>query len=111
MDQRIDIIKNWLGTGSINIFGMPYSGKDTLGIRLAEALGGKFLSSGLILRAAEEQDKSLRNEMAAGELADTDKFRGLVLPYFFKPLIRASNASFSSKSFSFFTVPEVSTRK
>ena len=84
MDQRIDIIKNWLGTGSINIFGMPYSGKDTLGIRLAEALGGKFLSSGLILRAAEEQDKSLRNEMAAGELADTDKFRGLVLPYFFK---------------------------
>ena len=85
MDQKIEFIKNWLGTGSINIFGMPYSGKDTLGIRLAEALGAKFLSSGLILRAAEEQDRELRNELASGVLVDTDKFRGLVLPYLFKP--------------------------
>jgi len=45
MEEKIVAIKKWLGTGSINIFGLPMSGKDTMGIRLAEALGGKFLSS------------------------------------------------------------------
>lgn len=81
MDQRIEVIKQWLGTGSINIFGLPFSGKDTIGIRLAELLGAKFLSSGLILRAAENEDKELLHEMSAGNLAPTDKFKGIVLPY------------------------------
>ena len=91
--------------GSINIFGMPYSGKDTLGIRLAEALGTKFLSSGLILRAAEEQDRDLRNEMSSGELADTNKFRGIVLPYFYKqelqqfPLVLSSVGRWTGEEF------------
>lgn len=81
MDERIEIIKKWLGTGSINIFGMPFSGKDTVGIRLAETLGAKFLSSGLILRAAEKEDKEIETEMATGQLVNTDKFRSIVLPY------------------------------
>ena len=81
MDERIEIIKKWLGTGSINIFGMPFSGKDTVGIRLAEVLNAKFLSSGLILRAAEKEDKELETEMAIGQLVNTDKFRSIVLPY------------------------------
>ena len=51
MEEKIETIKEWLGTGSINIFGLPMSGKDTQGIKLAETLGAKFLSSGLIIRA------------------------------------------------------------
>ena len=47
--QKILTIKQWLGTGSINIFGLPMSGKDTVGVKLAEFLGGKFLSSGLTI--------------------------------------------------------------
>ncbi len=96
MDERIEIIKKWLGTGSINIFGMPFSGKDTIGIHLAEVLGAKFLSSGLILRAAENDDKEIKNEMATGQLVNTDKFRSIVLPYLEKselsefPLILSS---------------------
>ena len=54
MDEKIEIIKKWLGTGSINVFGMPFSGKDTVGVHLAEVLGAKFLSSGIIIRAVEE---------------------------------------------------------
>ena len=54
MDDKIETIKAWLGTGSINIFGLPMSGKDTQGIKLAETLGAKFLSSGMIIRAMEE---------------------------------------------------------
>ncbi len=96
MDERIEIIKKWLGTGSINIFGMPFSGKDTIGIHLAEVLGAKFLSSGLILRAAEKEDKEIETEMATGQLVNTDKFRSIVLPYLEKselsefPLILSS---------------------
>ena len=74
-----------LGTGSIDIFGLPLSGKDTVGLRLAEAIGGKMLSSGLILRAAEKEDKDLFSEMSAGKLAATDKFREIVLPYLKRP--------------------------
>ena len=81
MDERILTIKQWLGTGSINIFGLPLSGKDTIGVRLAELLGAKFLSSGLILRAAEAEDNDLLREMSAGNLAPTDKFESIVLPY------------------------------
>lgn len=82
MEEKIEKIKEWLGTGSINIFGLPYSGKDTVGLRLAELLGAKFLSSGLILRASEKDDKELAKELAAGNLAPTDTFRRIIMPYF-----------------------------
>ena len=80
MEEKIQLIKEWLGTGSINIFGLPMSGKDTQGIRLAEALGAKFLSSGLIIRAMEEKEKV--NLTDKGQLAPTDLFYKWVLPYF-----------------------------
>lgn len=82
MEEKIEKIKEWLGTGSINIFGLPYSGKDTVGLRLAELLDAKFLSSGLILRASEKDDKELAKELAAGNLAPTDTFRRIIMPYF-----------------------------
>lgn len=79
MDEKISTIKTWLGTGSINIFGLPMSGKDTQGIRLAEELGAKFISSGMILRAHEKEIKKSLTE--AGELAPSDVFFEVVLPY------------------------------
>lgn len=81
MDEKISFIKEWLGTGSINIFGLPFSGKDTVGVRLAEMLNARFLSSGMILRAATEVDMELRHDMAGGLLAPTDKFKEIILPY------------------------------
>lgn len=82
MEQNIETIKNWLGTGSINIFGLPYSGKDTVGIRLAETIGGRFLSSGLIIREAQKTDRSIQKNVDAGLLAPSNQFYDLVLPYF-----------------------------
>lgn len=82
MEEKVAKIKEWLSTGSINVFGLPYSGKDTVGLRLAELIGAKFLSSGLILRAAEKEDKELAKELAAGNLAPTDTFRRIIMPYF-----------------------------
>ena len=80
MNEKIETIKTWLGTGSINIFGLPMSGKDTQGIRLAEALGAKFLSSGLIIRAMEKETNEHYSEK--GALIPTNVFYEWVLPYF-----------------------------
>ena len=79
-ESQIDTIKQWLGTGSINIFGFPMSGKDTQGIKLAEALGAKFLSSGMIIRAMEEETR--QNLTGEGNLIPTNLFYEWVLPYF-----------------------------
>ena len=80
MDDKIAKIKEWLGTGSINIFGLPMSGKDTQGIRLAEALDAKFLSSGMIIRAMEKETK--QDLTSKGALIPTNTFYEWVLPYF-----------------------------
>ena len=96
MGEEIEKIKQWLGSGSINVFGLPYSGKDTVGLRLAELLGAKFLSSGLILRAAAEEDKDLAKELAAGNLASTDTFRKIIMPYFGREELAGSPLVLSS---------------
>lgn len=87
MDEKLNVIKKWLGTGSINIFGFPMSGKDTQGVKLAEAIGGKLLSSGIIIRANEaEAHKKLT---ATGNLIPTDIFYEWVLPYFSREDLRS----------------------
>ena len=80
MNDKIETIKKWLGTGSINIFGLPMSGKDTQGIKLAETLNAKFLSSGMIIRAMEDETKKHYSEH--GALIPTNVFYEWVLPYF-----------------------------
>lgn len=73
-------IRNWLGTGSINIFGRPFAGKDTQGRIIAEALGGVLLGGGDILRNSEippHVDAALKK----GHLAPTDDYVNIVLPY------------------------------
>lgn len=94
MEDKISKIKQWLGTGSINIFGLPMSGKDTQGIKLAEILNAKFLSSGIIIRAMEKETKM--NYSNSGALIPTNLFYEWVLPYlerkdlFESPLILSS---------------------
>lgn len=80
MEDKLEIIKQWLGTGSINLFGLPMSGKDTQGIKLAEALNAKFLSSGMIIRAMEKETK--QDLTKNGALIPTNIFYEWVLPYF-----------------------------
>lgn len=100
-EEKTDAIKTWLGTGSINIFGLPMSGKDTQGVKLAEALNAKFLSSGIIIRAMEkQQNKTYSNQ---GALIPTNVFYEWVLPFFerrdlFKyPLILSSIGRWSGE--------------
>lgn len=80
MEQQLKDIKAWLGAGSVNIFGLPMSGKDTVGVRLAENLGAKFLSSGMIVRAMEKE-KGI-NLSGQGSLIPSNTFYEWILPYF-----------------------------
>ena len=101
MEEKIATIKEWLGTGSINFFGLPMSGKDTQGIRLAKAIGAKFLSSGIIIRAKEAEVRKGYSDH--GELIPTDVFYEWVLPYFSRsdiakfPLILSSVGRWSGE--------------
>lgn len=101
MEAQFEKIKSWLGTGSINIFGLPMSGKDTVGLRLAEALGAKFLSSGIIVRALEEASK--QDFSGQGNLIPQNVFFEWVLPYFEKeelkkfPLVLSSIGRWSGE--------------
>ncbi|MDR2336742.1 MAG: nucleoside monophosphate kinase [Candidatus Nomurabacteria bacterium] len=80
-NEQLTTIKTWLGTGSINLFGLPFAGKDTVGIQLAQIFGGKFLSSGMILREHERENKEIR-VLDRGFLVPSNDFREIVLPYF-----------------------------
>lgn len=80
MEEKIIEIKEWLGTGSINVFGLPMAGKDTQGVRLAEVLGARFLSSGLIIRAKEQETRKGYSDN--GQLIPQNVFYEWVLPYF-----------------------------
>lgn len=83
MEEQLQQIKTWLGTGSINIFGPPMSGKDTVGVNLAEKLGAKFLGSGIIIRAMEKATN--QDFTGEGKLMPSNVFYEWVLPYFEKP--------------------------
>ncbi len=94
MEEQLQRIKKWLGTGSINVFGLPMSGKDTVGVRLAEELGGKFLSSGMIARAMEQSTN--QNLTGGGKLIPSNIFYEWVLPYFEKPELSSFSLVLSS---------------
>lgn len=82
--ENITTIKTWLGAGSINIFGLPFSGKDTQCEALAALLDGVTFGSGAIFR--EQKDNvELQQIMATGALIPSDMFFNIMLPYFSKP--------------------------
>lgn len=92
--DKLARIKSWLGTGSLNVFGLPMSGKDTVGERLAKDLGAKFLSSGIIIRAFEAEQN--RNMTGSGQLIPTNIFYDIILPYFSREEMKNDSLILSS---------------
>lgn len=93
--QKIAVIREWLGTGSINIFGRPFAGKDTHGRELVELFHGVLLGGGDILRNSVIPEH-VKEHMRAGKLIPTEDYIDIVLPYLSrdefseKPLILSS---------------------
>ena len=82
MDTKIQTIKQWLETGSINIFGLPFAGKDTQGKIFAELFDGILISGGDILRKSDNQE--LQTIMAEGKIIPSKLWEQVVVPYFKK---------------------------
>jgi len=80
MSKQIEIISDWLGAGSVNIFGRPFSGKDTQGRILADLFGGTLIGGGDILRSHHDP-KKIEQILAAGGIIPSDFYLGMVLPY------------------------------
>lgn len=93
--DHLEIIKRWLGAGAINIFGLPFAGKDTHGRELALLLDASLLGSGDILRKSDlPPDVKAINE--SGVLPPSDIFLKFFTPHLSreefagKPLILSS---------------------
>ncbi len=84
-DSRVQSILGWLGSGSINIFGWPFSGKDTQGRRLAQLFNAPLIGGGDILRNRENVPEHVRKAIDVGLLAPTDEFMQIVVPYLNNP--------------------------
>jgi adenylate kinase len=87
IELQIDNIKKWLGSGSINIFGSPFSGKDTQGRKLTEVLNAKLIGGGEILRSSITPEH-IQEHLSTGELTPTEDYLKIVLPYLEKPEYR-----------------------
>jgi len=81
---KIDTIKTWLGSGSINIFGKPFSGKDYQGRKLVEIFGGSLIGGGEILRSINISDAS-KDSLNTGKLIPSQDYFNIVLPYLKQP--------------------------
>ena len=80
MSDEIKTISDWLGTGSINIFGSPFAGKDTQGKKLADLLGGVLIGGGDILRSHDEP-LEIKKVLDSGGIIPSDFYLKMVLPY------------------------------
>ncbi len=89
-----DELAVWLGSGSINIFGRPFSGKDTQAKALAEIFKAPIIGGGEIIRSY--MHRHMRNQVASGKLAPQKEYLSLVLPYLKLPKYNNKPLIFSS---------------
>ncbi len=80
MNAQIKSISDWLGLGSINLFGRPFSGKDTQGKLLAEMLDGVMISGGELLRSHNAPAK-IEAVLNSGGIVPSDFYLDLIVPY------------------------------
>lgn len=92
--NKITLIKQWLGSGSLNVFGMPFAGKDTHCRELATFFDAKIIGGGDVMR--EQESAHIRAHVDQGSLAPTDEYMRIMAPYFSrkefagKPIILSS---------------------
>ncbi len=84
MSEQIKIISGWLQAGSINIFGRPFSGKDTQGQILADLFQAPLIGGGDILRSHHDPAK-IEQILASGGIVPSDFYLNMVLPYLSRP--------------------------
>ncbi len=95
-EQQWQTITHWLGAGSINIFGLPFAGKDTQGAILAQQLNAPVIGGGDIMRSDAAVSAAGREAVNSGGMAPQEEFLQIVTPYLSqerlagKPLVLSS---------------------
>lgn len=84
MEEKTTDVKQWLKTGSINIFGAPFAGKDTQGNILAKLFNGVLIGGGDILRSHHDPAR-IEKILASGGIIPTDFYMSMILPYLSQP--------------------------
>lgn len=79
-EAKIRTIKTWLESGSINLFGRPFSGKDTQAEILSKILEAPIIGGGDIIR--NSQNQAVKDIVGKGSLAPSQDYLDMVLPYF-----------------------------
>ena len=87
MKTQLQTISDWLGSGSINIFGRPFSGKDTQSILLADKLSGVMVSGGELLRSHHDLAK-IEAVLNSGDIVPSDFYLNLIVPYLSQESLR-----------------------
>lgn len=101
-DKAIATIAEWLDTGSINFFGLPFAGKDTHGRELAGFFNAPLLGGGDILRNSVIPPH-VKEALDNGRLAPIDEYIQIVTPYLKKsefqgkPLVLSSVGRWSGE--------------
>jgi len=95
MNKQTQKINHWLGSGSINIFGLPFSGKDTQASIIAKIFNSVMISSGDILRH-DHGNKKIQEIMASGGIIPSSLFEEIVLPFLSRGELRNRSLVLSS---------------
>ena len=95
MNQQINLLKQKLGTGSINIFGRPFAGKDTQGEKLTKLFDAKMLGGGDIIRNSVIPPE-IKKIQDSGALVPSENYVDIVLPYLSKPEFKSHPLILSS---------------
>lgn len=83
-EKNRELVRDWLGSGSINVFGRPFAGKDSQCARLGGWLDAPVVGGGDIIRTREEA-RHLRESHDRGELAPTNEFVKVTTAYLGSP--------------------------
>lgn len=81
LDERRRAVVAWLGEGTINVFGRPFSGKDTQCRRLGRWLDAPVLGGGDILRKRDDLPPHIAEYLKRGELIPVSDYLKIVTPY------------------------------
>lgn len=79
-DEQTKRLVQWLGTGSINIFGRPFSGKDTQSKNLSNIFKAPIIGGGDIIRNSVN-DAQMQEIIDKGNLAPQQDYLKLIVPY------------------------------
>ncbi len=79
-ETDLQTIADWLDSGSLNLFGRPFAGKDTQGKLLADLFDGELLGGGEILRGSIIP-AHVKEIMHAGKLVPINDFIEIVVPF------------------------------